>query len=226
MTGGGDGGPPREVPGPLLEVLEDARTLGFLGPGPVAPQVDHAVAYCALLELDDAAPGPLGPFLDLGSGGGVPGLVLATLLSGTRWVLLDSMVRRTGFLDQAVERLRLGSRVRVVTARAEEVGRDQAHRMRYRAIVARSFAAPPVLAECAAPLLMRGGTVVVSEPPVQSGVTGPRPGRWPAAGLAQLGLAVDWWAAGPPSLVRLRQTGRCPRTYPRAVGVPGRNPLW
>ena len=217
--------PPREVPGALLEVLEDARTLGFLGPGPVTHQVEHAVAYLALSETGDGS-GELGLYLDLGRGGGIPGLVLATLLADTSWVLLDSMVRRTGFLNEAVERLRLGPRVQVVTARAEEVGRDPTHRMRYRTIVARSFAAPPVLAECAAPLLMRGGTAVVSEPPAEPGATAPRTGRWPATSLAQLGLVMDTWAAGPPSFVRLRQADRCPRTYPRAVGVPTRSPLW
>lgn len=211
------GGPP----GPLLAVLAEARTLGFLGPGPVLPQLEHARAFLPLLEVDGMAEGP---FLDLGSGGGIPGLVLATALPRSRWVLLDSMVRRTSFLDDAVERLALGDRVRVLTARAEDVGRDPDHRMRYRSVVARSFAAPPVLAECTAPLLQRGGTAVVSEPPATGDA--PIPGRWPEPGLRSLGLTLDSWVAGPPSFVRLRQTDRCPRTYPRPVGAPAANPIW
>lgn len=207
--------------GPLLAVLEEARTLGFLGPRSVLPQLEHAEAFLPLLGGDGPAEGP---FLDLGSGGGVPGLVLASSLPGSRWVLLDSMVRRTGFLTDAVRRLALEDRVEVLTARAEDVGRDPGHRMRYRSVVARSFAGPPVLAECAAPLLQRGGTVVVSEPPA----TGdrPKPGRWPEVGLRQLGLTLETWVAGPPSFVRLRQSARCPRTYPRAVGTPSASPLW
>ena len=209
------------LPAALTEVLEGARTLGFLGPGPVGPHVDHAAAYLSLLDV-----GGGGPFLDLGSGGGVPGLVLACLLPGSRWVLLDSMVRRTGFLEEAVVRLALDERVHVLTARAEDVGRDPAHRMHYRGVVARSFAAPPVLAECAAPLLVRGGVAVVSEPPADPGATEARPGRWPGDGLSSLGLRLDHWEPGPPSLVRLRQADRCPRTYPRRVGVPSAKPLW
>lgn len=207
----------------LLPVLEQARTLGFLGPGPVAPHVDHAASFLGLL---DAAADHEGPFLDLGSGGGVPGLVLAQLLPHSRWVLLDSMVRRTRFLVEAVDALDLGDRVEVLTARAEEAGRDPARRGRYQAVVARSFAAPPVLAECAAPLLVRGGAVVVSEPPAIAGATGPDPRRWPAGGLAVVGLALERWDAGPPALVRLRAIGRCPATYPRPVGVPAKHPLW
>lgn len=213
------------LPAALTEVLEEARTLGFLGPGPIGPHIEHAIAYLPLLEAGARA-GDAGPFVDLGSGGGVPGLVLAGLLPGARWVLLDSMVRRTGFLEEAVVRLGLDERVDVLTARAEDVGRDPAHRMRYRGVVARSFAAPPVLAECAAPLLMRGGIAVVSEPPAEAGATRAQPGRWPANGLSTLGLRLDHWEPGPPSLVRLRQTERCPRSYPRAVGVPSSKPLW
>lgn len=208
-------------PGPLLAVLDDARTLGFLGPGPVLPQLEHAEAFLPLLEAEGTAEGP---FLDLGSGGGIPGLVLAVALPLSRWVLLDSMVRRASFLDDAVERLALGARVRVVNARAEDVGRDPTHRMRYRSVVARSFAAPPVVAECAAPLLQRGGTAIVSEPPATG--DGPIDGRWPEPGLRSLGLSLDRWVAGPPSFARLRQIDRCPRTYPRAVGIPSRDPLW
>lgn len=219
----GAGGSGEHTTAALTGVLEEARTLGFVGPGPVAPQLEHAVAFLDVLDVDV---GVVGPFLDLGSGGGVPGLVLASFLPESRWVLLDSMVRRTRFLEEAVERLGLGHRVDVVTERAEVFGWEPAHRMHYRGVVARSFAAPPVLAECAAPLLQRGATVVVSEPPADGAVAGPRVGRWDEPALRSLGLSLDRWVAGPPAFVRLRQTGRCPRTYPRAVGIPAASPLW
>lgn len=209
----------------LTSVLERARTLGFLGPGPIAPHIDHALAFLELLEEGDGG-APTGPFLDLGSGGGVPGLVLATMLPGSRWILLDSMIRRTRFLAVAVEELDLVARVEVLTARAEDVGRDPARRGAHHVVVARSFGAPAVLAECAAPLLAPGGAVIVSEPPAEHGGTGPRSGRWPPAGLAQVGLRLERWEAGPPSLVRLRAEARCPTTFPRATGVPAKEPLW
>lgn len=209
----------------LTSVLERARTLGFLGPGPVAAQVGHAAAFLELLEEGDGG-GATGPFLDLGSGGGVPGLVLATMLPRSRWVLLDSMIRRTRFLAGAVEELDLAGRVEVLTARAEDVGRDPARRGAHRAVVARSFGGSAVLAECAAPLLAPGGAVIVSEPPAEHGGTGPRSGRWPSAGLALVGLRLERWEAGPPSLVRLRAGARCPGAFPRPTGVPAKDPLW
>lgn len=207
----------------LYEVLEEARAIGLLGPGPVEPHVEHAVAF---LDLLDEGAGRRSPIVDLGSGGGVPGIVLATLLPDAGFLLVDSMVRRTRFLADAVRRLELDSRVEVMTARAEDVGRDGEHRARHDVVVARSFGAPPVLAECAAPMLRRGGSIVVSEPPADVGETGPRQGRWPPDSLAEVGLSIDAWRAGPPALVRLRATSRCPRTYPRQSGVPAKHPLW
>ena len=87
-------------------------------------------------------------------------------------------------------------------------------------VVARSFGAPAVLAECVAPLLAVGGLLVVSEPPGGDG------SRWPAGGLAEVGLAALDAVPGPPALFRAAQTVPCPDRYPRRVGIPAKRPLW
>lgn len=197
----------------LAAVLEDARTLGFLGPGDAAAHRRHAEGFLTLLEGEDVATA-----VDLGSGGGVPGLVLALALPQTTWTLLDAMAKRTAFLEDAVHRLGLSDRVQVRTARAEEAGRGAA-RGAADAVVARGFASPPVTAECAAPLLRVRGVLVVSEPPGGAD-------RWPAAPLAELGLTVDRRRTEPPALIRLRQVAAVADRYPRRVGVPGKRPLW
>ena len=72
-------GADRGVPSPTLlhDVLAEAREAGFLGPGPITPQIRHAEGF-ALVARRLAAPGPTRPRLvDLGSGGGLPGLVVA-----------------------------------------------------------------------------------------------------------------------------------------------------
>ena len=192
----------------LLEVLEEARSLGFLGPGPVTFHVEHARAYLPL--LDDVT----GAALDLGAGGGIPGLVLAAERGDLAWTFLDGMQKRTAFLERAVAQLGLGN-VTVRTARAEEV---PDLRGAFDVVVARSFAAPAVTAECAAPLLRVGGRLVVSEPP--DGEVD----RWSGAG--ELGLGPPTVVAGPPALVVLVQTVPCPPRYPRRTGVPAKRPLW
>jgi 16S rRNA (guanine527-N7)-methyltransferase len=100
-------------------------------------------------------------------------------------------------------------------------------------VVSRSFGPPPVVAECAAPLLRVGGHLVVSEPPArEDGTDGSGPTRWPPEDLAALGLEPD-----PPPLesdprataagfARFIQARPCPDRYPRRAGVPVRRPLF
>jgi len=196
----------------LDAVLERSRALGFLGPGDAAEQRRHAEAFGALLPDAPAVA------VDLGSGGGLPGLVLAAALPRTRWVLLDAMTKRTSFLDEVVHELGWQDRVEVVTGRAEELARER--RATADVVVARGFGPPAVTAECAAPLLRLGGVLVVSEPPGSTGR------RWPAEGVAELGLVLDRVVAGPPAFVRLQATVPCPGRYPRRTGVPAKRPLF
>lgn len=194
--------------------------LGFLGPRPLEDQVAHARGFAAATphppEGDDLS-------CDLGSGGGLPGLVLAVdVWPESRWVLLEAMTKRRELLEWAVERLGIGARVSVVHGRSEHVGRPgEALRGACRLVTSRGFGAPPTTAEAAAPLLAEGGTLVVSEPPGSDGE------RWPAAGLAPLGLV-------PGRVVRtdragymvLTQVEPCSVEYPRAWKRQFRQPLF
>ncbi|MGI9119934.1 MAG: RsmG family class I SAM-dependent methyltransferase [Acidimicrobiales bacterium] len=157
--------------------------------------------------------------VDLGSGAGIPGLVLAMDLPASTWTLLDANTTRTAFLVTAVQALGLADRVQVVTGRAEVVGRSSEHRGRYQVVVARAFARPAVVAECAAPLLSLEGEVVVSEPPEPAD-------RWLEEGLTELGLRLVTVDPGPPRIATLRQDRLCPGRFPRRVGVPSKRPLW
>jgi 16S rRNA (guanine527-N7)-methyltransferase len=199
---------------PLLGILDEARTLGFLGPGALEPHVALAMA------LAGGCPDAPGLAVDLGSGAGVPGLVLARHWPQSRWLLLDSNERRTGFLHSAVDRLGLAGRIEVLRARAEEAGRLAAWRGLADLVVARSFGRPPVTAECGAPFLRVGGRLVVAEPP------GAPADRWPPAGLAELGLELADRATEPASWVALEQRTACPPRYPRRVGIPAKRPLF
>jgi 16S rRNA (guanine527-N7)-methyltransferase len=120
-------------------------------------------------------PGPSPSFLDLGSGGGLPGLVVADMWPESTGVLLDSNGRKTAFLEDAVTACGWQGRIAVMRGRAEVAGRDPEMRGGFDLVVARAFASPSVTSECAAPFLRVGGVLVVSEPPpsdpdrVQSG---------------------------------------------------------
>ena len=142
--------------------------------------VDHALAFLRLVaggELGDGA----GRGLDLGSGGGVPGLVLAWRLPRWTWVLVDVARRRTSFLVTAVADLGMGDRVHVVRAKAEDLAHDPTHRLAYDVVTARSFAPPAVTAEVGGAFVRMGGALLVAEPP--DGLD-----RWDAVVLSGVGL--------------------------------------
>ncbi|MFP5317921.1 MAG: RsmG family class I SAM-dependent methyltransferase [Acidimicrobiia bacterium] len=208
----------------LLRVLERARAIGLLGPGPVEPHVEHALAFgLPVPDLLGGGERALGgaPAVDLGTGAGLPGLVLASAFAKSSWLLVDGRERSTRFVAWAVTELGLGERVAVRTARAEDLGREVMHRGRHHLVVARGFGAPAVVAECAAPLLAVGGRLVVSEPPE------PSDARWRSEPLAGLGLALDGrMASAHASVAAFTQVRPCAVAYPRRTGVPAKRPLW
>jgi len=198
----------------LLPLLEDARSLGFLGSGPPPVHLAHSRAFAFL------APHAPDMAVDLGSGGGLPGLALALVWPQSQWVLLDANRRRSDFLQLAVDALHMGQRVKIRCQRAEEAGRDPSLRGGFDLVVARSFGPPGVTAECAAPLLKLGGHLIVAEPP------GGDPLRWPPLGLALVGLQADRRTTEPWAMQRLTQASTCPARYPRRTGIPGKRPLF
>jgi 16S rRNA (guanine527-N7)-methyltransferase len=225
------------LPVGVVQALQQSRSWGFLGEGPLDVHVAHAQGFADAAESilvgrssasSDADPGQPdeGPWMDLGSGGGIPGLVLAQRWAHREAVLLDSNERRARFLQEVVDNQGWGDRVRVVTERAEMAGRVPGLRGSFSLVVARSFGSPPVTAECAAPFLRQSGILIVSEPPDSSVSDLPDEARWPQEGLAQTGLRPLAAWHGEFRYAILRQDEECPDRLPRRVGVPGKRPLY
>ena len=105
-----------------------------------------------------AAPPPQSKVVDIGSGGGVPGVVIAILRPDLSVTLIDSDRRKTGFLTHVAGLLRLPG-VTVETLRAEDAGHRDGMRERFDLATSRATAPPPVLCELALPLVRVGGTL-------------------------------------------------------------------
>lgn len=213
----------------VTESLERARELGLLGPAPVDQHVRHAQGFVAAIGQN-----AVGTLLDLGSGAGVPGLLLAAMLPQVRVVLLDANLRRTTFSASVVEDLELSSRVMVLRDRAEEAGRLPAWRERFDVVVGRAFGAPGPTAECGSPFLRVDGLMVVSEPPRPDDRTSlgepclpEAKQRWPPSGLWLLGLIPGERVFREGfSLQVLEKKAAISDRFPRRSGLPGQRPLF
>ena len=129
---------------------------GLIGPHEVPRLWDRHLLNCAVI----AEAFPTGArVVDVGTGAGLPGIVLACLRPDLRIDLVDSLKRRTMFLHEAVEVLELVDRVRVVTGRAEEAAvRSVVGHSHW--VTARAVAPLDRLAGWCLPLLASGGTLV------------------------------------------------------------------
>jgi len=99
-------------------------------------------------------------FLDLGSGGGFPGIPLAAALPVERVALVDSVGKKAAFLAAAIEAAGLADRAGVAAARAEQLAGESRHRERWPVVTARAVGTLAELIELAFPLLAIGGRLI------------------------------------------------------------------
>ncbi|MEZ5321397.1 MAG: RsmG family class I SAM-dependent methyltransferase [Microthrixaceae bacterium] len=196
----------------LDQALHRAQALGILGPSPVGEHIRHAERFVAEVQDGEIV-------LDLGSGGGLPGLVIAARRPTCRITLLDANERRVALLRHSVSGAPFA--VEVVCGRAESLARTKRYRRAFDTVVARGFGPPAVSAECAVGFLRVGGRFVVSEPPDNPDDVNE---RWPELGLSRLGLRRT---AGPiDGGVRVFRLSEAREDFPRSDGVPRRRPLF
>ncbi|MHA3704882.1 16S rRNA (guanine(527)-N(7))-methyltransferase RsmG [Jatrophihabitans sp. YIM 134969] len=131
---------------------------GLLGPREVPRLWDrHLVNSAAVAQLIPQTPGLSA--VDVGSGAGLPGLVVALVRPELAVTLVDATRRRTAFLAEAVAELGLTERVRVVTGRVEERA-VRAEVGRHDIVLSRAVAELPQLARWCLPLVTDAGTVL------------------------------------------------------------------
>ena len=164
--------------------------------------------------------------LDVGTGAGFPGLPLAIVLPRLRFTLLDSTAKKLRFIEEAGRALGLDN-IRIVHARAEDAGRDDAHRGTYDFVIARAVSRMPALMECTLPMTKRGGLVIAMK-----GASAHEETRAAAKAISTLGgelAGIDEVRLpnleNPRFLVMVRKVGKTPRRYPRQAGTPSRDPI-
>lgn len=182
---------------------------------------DHLADSLVALELEVLL--SAGRVADLGSGAGLPGLPLAIALPDVRFALVESSSRKCAFISRAVEACRLQN-VEVADSRIEEWS---AGRAACDVVLARALAPLEVVLEYAAPLLVRGGHVVVWR-----GRRDPRAEERAAHAGDLLGLRAEevspvrpYAAVQARHLYLFSKVMETPARFPRRPGVAAKRPL-
>ena len=152
-----------------------------------------------------------GPVVDVGSGGGSPGIPLAAARPELRFALLESVRKKCDFLGGWAEQF---DNVSVVCERAEEHARG-AGRDAYGTSVARALAPPPVAAEWCLPLLRPGGRALLFVGPSADADAVAKAAREVAGELEETS----------PGFLLIRKVGPTPDRFPRRPGVARKRPL-
>jgi 16S rRNA (guanine527-N7)-methyltransferase len=146
-----------------------------------------------------------GPVVDVGSGGGAPGIPLAVSLPDRDFVLLEATERKCVFLREHAP-----ANTTVVCGRAEEQETDA-----FGVAVAKALAQPPVAAEWCLPLVRAGGAAILWVGPTAEADR-------VARAAEQLNAELE---ESPPGFLVLRKLGPTPPGFPRRVGVARKRPL-
>ncbi|KAI3765780.1 hypothetical protein L2E82_15824 [Cichorium intybus] len=164
--------------------------------------------------------------VDVGSGAGLPGLILAIACPGWQVTLLESLNKRCIFLEYAVGLIGL-SNVKVIRGRAEDVGQNQEFREVFDVTVARAVAEMRILAEYCLPLVRVGGLFVAAKghAPVEEVERAKRAISLMGASLLQTCYVNSHSPYGQRTAIICLKNGSTPKKYPREPGTPAKSPL-
>lgn len=159
--------------------------------------------------------------IDIGSGGGFPGVVLAIVMQDVQFTLLEATGKKARFLEHAADALGLEN-LAVVNDRAETIGRDrERYREGFDVVTARAVGPLPVLIELTAPLARPGGHVLaIKGERAQQEIDDAK------AALHALHCSVaDTHRTPTGTIVIIEKQRKTPKMYPRRPGEPKRAPI-
>ena len=164
--------------------------------------------------------------IDIGAGAGLPGLALKLAFPGIRLSLVESVAKKTAFLEHLTVKLGLQG-ISVHTGRAEDLARDEDLRDAFDLVVVRGVAKLPLLLEYCLPFCKTGGRLVT----LKHGGDG-RELDAAANALAELGGRIEKVATvllegltDDRVVIAVEKTGPTPERYPRRTGIPAKRPL-
>ncbi|MDE8733172.1 16S rRNA (guanine(527)-N(7))-methyltransferase RsmG [Eubacteriales bacterium DFI.9.88] len=164
--------------------------------------------------------------IDVGTGGGFPGIPLALAAPDKKFVLIDSLNKRIKIIKELCGELEIDN-VTAIHGRAEELARNKNHRQKYDLCVSRAVANMATLSEYCLPFIRRGGWFLAYKGPNTDEeikesanalrMLGGKIRREEHAKLSNFNLEHK--------IIFIEKTGDTPSKYPRKAGTPSKDPL-
>ncbi|HEY9871427.1 MAG TPA: 16S rRNA (guanine(527)-N(7))-methyltransferase RsmG [Candidatus Obscuribacterales bacterium] len=217
----------------LAEYSQHTNLVADASPGVVVAH--HVLDSLTLVPLlsrlpqGDSACGPSAASLvDIGSGAGFPGLVLAIACPHLKVTLLESIAKKTRFLQSVVDALGEAERISVINARAEDLAGDNRFRESFDFATARAVGSADLVLELALPLVRTGGAALIQKSRAQvedEMARAERAAQILGGGRAEL-VIPDVEALGKEHVViAVRKVSKTPSRYPRSMAQIKRHAL-
>lgn len=205
-----------------------ANLTSLIAPGEV--QVKHFLDSLTIYEIPEfreaVSLGQKINLVDVGTGGGFPGLPIKIVTPGINLVLVESSRKKIRFLEHIKEVLGLEG-VEIIWGRAEEIARQENHRERYDWVVARALAEFPTLAEYLLPFCRVGGYVVAYKGPkiFQELEISLEAINFLGGNVVRLHPVRTTGLESSRYLLLIAKESPTPLPYPRRPGIPAKRPL-
>jgi 16S rRNA (guanine527-N7)-methyltransferase len=194
-------------------VLDANRKFNLTGAKSENEFVEH------LLDSLTVAPYVTGPYVDVGSGAGLPAVPVA-IATGARLTLVETTRKKAAFLREAIAAL--GVDGEVIAERAEAAAHEERLRGRFASATARAVATAPAVAELVLPFLAVGGVAVLQRGTMDARErTALEDAALVLGGIVEAEHPVD----GDRRIVLVRKTAATSARFPRRAGVPEKRPL-
>ena len=164
--------------------------------------------------------------IDIGTGGGFPGIPLKIVREDLNVVLLDSLNKRIRFLDEVINKLELENII-AIHGRAEELGRNASHRGKYDIAISRAVASLDTLSEYSLPFVKVGGYFIsMKGPDFDEELSEAEKGIKILGGRIEDTKLITLPGSDiTHSLIIIEKIKETPTKYPRGGGKPKKNPL-
>ena len=185
--------------------------------------IKHVIDSLMIFKKADIQKGA--SLIDIGTGAGIPGIILKIVRPDLKVDLLESQRKKADFLEYVVDKLSLGD-VQIINDRAEAAARKSTFREKYDISIARAVSALNVLCEYCLPFVKVGGLFLSmkGEAPTEE-ISQAKDAIKILGGKLHKSISYTLGRDMSRTLIIISKEKACPKKYPRRPGIPNKNPL-